>query len=391
MVHSARTLTSATAQTAPIPLLFLVTSFDRGGAEKILARCAAGLPHDKYAVQAAALQGRSQVLATDLARAGVPAHDLGMACKGDLRIPLRLARLLRRERIRILFTFMFHPTVLGRVVGWLCRVPVRISSERIMAWEGWGRRRLNRWTVPLATHVVAVSERVAEYAAREYRIPPERLSTILNGVDLEHFRPVSREGSRSPFVIGCTARLHAKNDHAALLRAFAQLHTRHSEVRLLLVGRGPEEAPLRRLASDLGVARAVTFAGEQTDVAPSLERMDLYVQASVAEGMPNSILEAMAAGLPVVATAVGGTPEVVVHGESGLLAPPANPPVLAEAMLALTEDGRMRERFGLAGRARVEAHFGEGVMLRRLEALLDGLVERHLCLTFRPTAGWVRC
>lgn len=375
----------------PIPLLFLVTNFDRGGAEKIMGRYALGLPRDKYAVQVAALQGRSQSVAGQLKQAGIPIHDLGMACKVDLRVLPRLARLLRRERIQILFTFMFHPTLLGRVVGWLCRVPVRISSERVMAWEGRGRRLLNRWTVPLATHVVAVSDRVAAYAAREFQIPPDRLSTIVNGVDLDHFRPALRDRDAGPPVIGCTARLHRKNDHARLLQAFARLSTRCPEARLLLVGRGPEESRLRALADALGVSPRVHFLGEQPDVAPYLAQMDLYVQTSVAEGMPNSVLEAMAAGLPVVATAAGGSPEVVLDGQTGLLVAPGNPSALADAMARLLADPRLAEAFGRAGRARVEAHFGEKLMLQRVEALLDRLVERHLGLTFQPSVGWVPC
>jgi len=385
------TESAADGPARPIPLLFLVTNFDRGGAEKIVGRCALGLPRDKYAVQVAALQGRSQAVAGDLRRAGILVHDLGMTCKGDLRVLSRLARLLRQERIRILFTFMFHPTVLGRVVGWLCHVPVRISSERVMAWEGRGRRLLNQWTVPLATHVVAVSERVAAYAAREFRIPPDRLITIVNGVDLEHFRPVMRERDAGPPVIGCTARLHRKSDHATLLRAFARLSARWPEARLLLVGHGPEGPRLRALADALGVSPRVHFLGEQPDVAPYLAQMDLYVQASMAEGMPNSVLEAMATGLPVVATAVGGTPELVLDGQTGLLVAPGDPSALADALLALLADRRLAESLGRAGRARVEAHFGEQLMIQQMEALLDRLVERHLALTFQSSVGWVPC
>ncbi len=379
------------ARAGPIPVLFMLTNFDRGGAERILTRCATGLSRDKYAVQAAALQGRSRAMTGDLAGAGIPVHDLGMAWKGDFRILVRLARLLRRERIQVLLAFMFHPTLLGRLVGWLCAVPIRISSERVMAWEGRGRRLLNRWTVRLATHVVAVSDRVAAYAAQEFRIPPDRLSTIYNGVDLDHFRPTRRGRDDEAPVIGSTARLHVKNDHATLLRAFARVKARWPGARLLLVGRGPEEARLRALATSLGVPAQVQFVGEQADVAPYLHQMDLYVQSSVAEGMPNSVLEAMAVGLPIVATSVGGTPEVVVDGETGLLVPPRDPVALADGMLKLLEDRTMADALGRAGRARVEAHFGEAEMLRRIESLLDRLVECHLGLTFEPPLGWVGC
>ena len=373
----------------PIPLLFLVTNFDRGGAEKIVTRLAGGLSREKYAVTVAALQGRSKAIAADLSGAAVPVHDLGMCAKWDLGAVVRLSRLLRRERIRILFAFMFHPTILARLVGWACRVPVRISSERIMSWESLGRRCMNRWTVPLATHVVAVSEGVAAYARREFRVPADRLTTISNGVDLAHFHPCTPPIRSRGLVIGCTARLHRKNNHTALLQAFAGIASQWPDTQLLLVGRGPEEERLRILADRLGLATRVRFAGEHADVAPFLREMDLYVQSSIAEGMPNSILEAMATALPVVATNVGGTPEVVVHGEMGLLVPPGDPAALADALGTLLANPAMAEAFGRAGRARVEARFGERLMLREVEALLDRLVEKHLGFNFLPGSGWV--
>lgn len=375
----------------PIPLLFLVTSLDQGGAQRVLARWASGLPREKYAVQVAYLQRRPGVIEADLARAGVAVHDLGMRSKADLGAAIRLIRLLRRERIRVLVAFMFHATFLGRLAGVACRVPVRISSERTMEAEGRGRRWLNRWTVPLATHVVAVSERVTAYAAREFRIPGDRLTTIVNGVDLDRFRPTVRiRDPRAP-VLGCTARLGAENDHATLIQAFARLGRHWPDAQLLLVGRGPEDANLRALADTLGVGGRVRFAGEQADVAPWLVRMDVYVQAARLAGISNSILEAMATGLPVVATDVGGTSEAVVHGETGLLVPVGDPAALADALGALLANPARAEAFGHAGRARAEAHFGEKLMLDRVEALLDRLVTQELRLAFEPPRGWVPC
>jgi glycosyltransferase involved in cell wall biosynthesis len=158
-----------------------------------------------------------------------------------------------------------------------------------------------------------------------------------------------------------------------------------------LVGCGPEELRLRTLADALGVSSCICFLGEQPDVAPYLAQMDLYVQASVAEGLPNSVLEAMAAGLPVVATAVGGTPEIVLDGQTGLLVAPGDPFALGDAVLALQADRSQAERFGRAGRARVEAYFGEVRMIRQVEALLDCLVARHLGVAFQPSVGWIPC
>jgi len=375
----------------PLPVLFLVTNFDRGGAEKILSRCAAGLPREKYAVQVAALQGRSQAIAESLAAEGIPVHDLRMASKLDLLVPFRLAGLLRRAQLAVLFTFMFHPTLLGRVVGWLCGVPIRISSERTMAWEGWSRRLLNCWTLPLATHVIAVSEAVAAYASREFRIPPDRLTVIPNGVDLDHFRPPQRPLVPHDPVIGCVAGLRPEHDHLTLIQAFARLVRRLPRATLLLVGRGSEEARIRSAAAARGVLSQVVFAGEQPDVSAFLHRMDLYAQASLTAGLPNAVLEAMACGLPVVATAVGGTPEAVVHGITGLLVPPGDPEALAGAAATVLEDPALAARFGQAARARVEDRFSEAMMLSRLEGLVDRLAARHLGLRYEPATGWTPC
>jgi glycosyltransferase involved in cell wall biosynthesis len=368
-----------------------VTNFDRGGAEKVVTRLALGLPRTKYAVRVAALQGRSDALAGDIARAAVPVYDLDMRSKWDLRVAARLCRLVRRDGIRILFAFMFHPTILTRLVGSACRVPVRISSERVMSWESLGRRWMNRWTVPLATHVVAVSDRVAAYARHEFHVPVDRLTTIPNGVDVVRFQPRTGPIGSQRFVIGCTARLHGKNNHAALLQAFALIAGQWPEAQLLLVGRGPEEGRLRTMAERLGVSTRVRFTGEQADVAPFLRQMDLYVQSSIAEGMPNSVLEAMATALPVVATAVGGTPELVADGETGLLVPAGNPAALAAALGTFLADPAKAAAFGRAGRARVEAHFTEARMLQRVEALLDRLVSQAFHVSFEGSKGWVPC
>jgi len=314
-----------------------------------------------------------------------------MAGRGDPRGVLRLFRLLRHERVRVLITFLFHATLLGRVVGALAGVPVRVSSERTMGGEGWGRRLLNRWTVPLATHVVAVSDLVARYTAQAFRIPESRLTTIRNGVDAAAIQPTPRPRDPEAPVVGCTARLHAENDHATLLEGFARVAAGRPNARLLLVGRGPEEGRLRRLSEGLGIAQRVTFAGEHADVRPWLAAMDVYAQTSRTAGISNSILEAMAAALPVVATAVGGTPEVVVDEETGILVPGRDAVALAGALERLLGDGGARRAHGSAGRARVEAHFAEATMLGQVEALLDRLVRDTLGLRFDPASGWVPC
>ncbi len=374
---------------APVRLLFLVTTFDRGGAEKTIVRLAASLPRDRYAVAVAALQGRSGRIAADLAAAGVPAHDLRMRTKLDVGGALRLRALLTRERIEVLYSFLFHANLMGRLVGGWCGVPVRIGAERIASWEGPIRRLLNRVTGGLATRVVAVSEAVREETARTLGIARERIAVIPNGVDTHAFTPASRPVAAP--VIGCTGRLHRKNGHPTLLDAFAAIRQAVPEARLLLVGDGPERGSLERAVSRRGWGGIVTFAGEQADVRPWLHRIAVYVQPSISEGMSNSILEAMASGLPVVATRVGGTPEVVEDGVSGLLVPPEDPAALATALVTLLGDPARRAAMGAAGRDRVARRFSQAEMIRRTTEFLDALVySAHLRPPVRGAAGAAR-
>ena len=356
----------------PVRLLFLVTTFDRGGTEKIITQLARCLPRNRYAVAVAALQGRSGRIAAELTATGVPTHDLRMQTKLDLGGALRLRALLKRERIEILYSFLFHANLMARLMGGWGGPPVRVCAERIAGWEGPMRRLLNRLTAGLATHVVAVSEAVRDETARTLRVAPERIAVIPNGVNTHAFAPASRP-VEAP-VIGCTGRLHAKNGHPTLLDAFAAIRQAVPEARLLLVGDGPERGSLERAVSRLGWGEAVTFAGEQADVRPWLHRMAVYVQPSISEGMSNSILEAMACGLPVVATRVGGTPEVVEDGISGLLVPPKDPAALATALVALLGHPARRAAMGAAGRDRVATRFSEADMIRRTTAFLDALV-----------------
>lgn len=356
----------------PVRLLFLVTTFDRGGAEKIIARLATSLPRDRYAVAVAALQGRSGRIVAELVAGGVPAHDLRMRNKLDLGAALRLRALLRRERIEVLYSFLFHANLMGRLVGGWCGVPVRIGAERIAGWDGPLRRLLNRLTARLTTGVVAVSEAVRDEAARTLGVAPEWITVIPNGVNTEEFTPAS-----CPIVapvIGCTGRLHWKNDQRTLLEAFAAVRQAVPEARLLLVGDGEERGALERMVARHNWGEAVTFAGEHPDVGPWLHRTAVYVQPSVSEGMANSILEAMACGLPVVATRVGGTPEVVEDGVSGLLVPPKDPAALATALVTLLADSALRVAMGSAGRKRVVRQFNEADMIRRTTTFLDSVV-----------------
>jgi glycosyltransferase involved in cell wall biosynthesis len=203
---------------------------------------------------------------------------------------------------------------------------------------------------------------------------PKRVRIIANGVAITPEDPAVRARVRSEFRLGdepvllATSRLHPTKGHRDLLAAVAQLRQTSPRVRLLLVGDGVERPHLEEQARGLGLGDAVRFTGFRDDVTALLQAADLFVLPSLREGMPNAALEAMAAGLPIVACAVDGVPEAVADGETGLLVPPGSPDALADALGRLLADRARAERLGRAGRDRARERFALDRVLAETEA-----------------------
>ena len=363
-----------------IGVCHLITELNVGGAERTLARLLARLDRERFTPVVSCLYDGDGAVGEEIRALGIPVLDLRMTAKWRLSAFWRLYRLLRSERPAIMHTWMFHANIPGRILGRLAGVPIIVSSERTMGMESRWRYWTNRLTDPLTDRVVCVSQRVAEFVVQHVGVPEEKTVVIPNGVDTERFahlpnKPQARTrlGLHPEAVwVGTVARLDAVKRLDLFLRALAEL----PDVHAVIVGDGPERAGLSALAGQLGVAERVVFAGHQTDVRTWLAAMDLFVLPSDWEGMSNALLEAMAAGLTVVATAVGGTPEVVVDRVTGLLVPPRDPQTLADAILRLLRDPDLRKQMGKAGRERVVEHFSVERMVERTEALYEQLLAR---------------
>ncbi|MEA3308129.1 MAG: glycosyltransferase, partial [Chloroflexota bacterium] len=230
----------------------------------------------------------------------------------------------------------------------------------------------------LTDRVACVSQLVADFAVEEVGIPRHKIVVIPNGIDAQAFehlpaKPQARARLGLPLnstLVGTVARLNPVKRLDVLLQATALMN----DVHVVIVGAGPEWERLKTLRKQLGLADRVHLAGQQSNVPEWLAALDLFALTSDWEGMSNALLEAMAAGLPVVATAVGGTPEVVVDGETGFLVPPRDPNALAQAIIRLLRDPDLRHQMGEAGRARVAAHFSVEQMVRKTEALYEKLL-----------------
>jgi len=364
-----------------VKILYLITELNVGGAEKALARIVAHLNRDRYDALVACLH-EPGLVADEIRAAGSRVVNLDMRSRTDLRVIYRLFKLLRQERVQIIHSYLFHANLLARLVGKLARVPIIISSERTMEMEGRIRLLLNRLTSPLADRVIAVARRVRDFAVKSIGVPSEKLVVIYNSVEISEYQggvDVARireelEIDPAHTVVGTVSRLDEAKGIRYFLQAVPEVLIRNSEVSFLIVGDGSQRRELERLARDLGIESRVIFAGYRPDVVKMLAIMDVFVLPSLYERFPNAVLEAMAIAKPVVATRVGGTPEAVEDGVTGLLVPPRDPKALAEAIIALLQDRERAEAMGRAGRERVERYFSAERMVQETEALYEELI-----------------
>jgi glycosyltransferase involved in cell wall biosynthesis len=270
-----------------------------------------------------------------------------------------LAVLFRHERPDIVHVNSSKVGVLGRLAAWLTRAPIRVFTVHAWAFSQHhgAAARLYLWAErlvrPVTTAIVCPSEHTRTEGLAARTCAARSAVVIPNAVDVERAL-VAQHQARVPTIVS-VGRLHEPKDFLTLARALARLEP--GSFNALIVGDGPDRARVEEELHRASLDGAVTIAGERTDVRELLAAADIFVLSSRSECMPISVLEAMAAGLPVVASAVGGVPEVVVEGETGLLVPPEHPETLAAVLASLIADAGARERMGAAGRARARARF----------------------------------
>ncbi len=275
-------------------------------------------------------------------------------------------------------------------------VPARIHGEhgRDMgdldgsSRKGQWVRRLHR---PLVSHYVALSQDLENYLETKIGVPSQCISQIYNGVNCNIFRPATAEreslpdfdsSSRDTFVIGTVGRMEAVKDQVNLTKAFIHLVNsvpKHKDrLRLAIIGDGPLRSQCETMLDEVGLRRQAWLPGARADVADMMRRMDLFVLPSLAEGISNTVLEAMATGLPIVATAVGGNPELVEDGVTGRLVPAADPIALADAIAPYVLNLEMARQQGVASRLRAEARFSIEAMVDRYVQVYDRVLERKV-------------
>jgi glycosyltransferase involved in cell wall biosynthesis len=376
-----------------IKIVYVITSTGVGGAEKILYYTVTGLDSTKYSISLCSLKERGEI-AKELEKCGVQIHCLRMVNKegviGWLSSIITLFRLfsyLRKLRPTIVHSFLFRANILARIAGYLTGVPIIISSIRVMGGEKEFFHFLERMTSFVVDRYVTVSESVKGYIIQKSKIPVEKVSVIYNGVNIKNCDSLQVQNVKLSFsreagniILMTVGRLHKQKGHYYLIHAISKVKKEVLKIRLLIIGEGEEEKNLKNLVKSLDLTDQIIFTGLKYDVENILPIAELFILPSLWEGMPNAVLEAMATGKPVVATEVGGIPELVIHGETGLLVPPKDSDALASAIIDLLQDKLKAKKMGEVGRIRVEEHFNISKTVEKTESLYQELLKEKQLL-----------
>jgi sugar transferase (PEP-CTERM/EpsH1 system associated) len=370
----------------------VIYRLDVGGMENGLVNLINRLPPDRYRHAIVSLSDSTD-FAKRISRNDVPIVNLGKKPGHDLGLHSRLFRAFRSLRPAVVHTRNLA-AIEAVAAAAAAMVPYRVHGEHgrdVQDPDGTLRRyRLLRKTLsPLVHRFIALSRDLERYLLGSVGIPAAKVVRIMNGVDLETFRPHARREDSlfagAPFdpsgrvVIGAVTRMQEVKDPITLARAFVRLVQKGyaSRACLVLVGDGPLLGEVRRVLSEADAHRHAWLVGKRDDVASVLRSFDVFALSSRVEGISNTILEAMASGLPVVATGVGGNAELVDNGITGTLVPPRDPEMLATVLARYVEDERLRWEQGRAGRARAEREFDLDGMVTRYAEVYDGLLTRR--------------
>jgi sugar transferase (PEP-CTERM/EpsH1 system associated) len=378
-----------------VPLVaHLVHRFELGGLETLVAECVNRMSPEKYRHVIICVKDYTG-FAKKITKPGVEIYSLNKAPGLGLTTHIAIWKLLRKLRPTILHTYNLS-AIEYHIAATLAGVPVRVHAEHGREatdpeGKNWRHNLLRRLLIPFIDVYVPVSGDLQRWLRSKIGVPDRKNLLVNNGVDTTDFKPGNDRHSQmqqtipfSPdcFVVGMVGRIQAVKNHAGLIDAFihflALLPEESARLRLAIVGDGPLLPAIREKIAAAGIADLVWLPGARTDIADIMRGLSVFTLSSIAEGTPVTILEAMATGLPVVATRVGGIPEVVLDNLTGIVVPPDDPNALATALATYVKQPELAPQHGAAGRVRIEQEYSMTAMLTAYVDLYDRLCAKKI-------------
>lgn len=365
----------------PETILIVATELGMGGAERCVANLGCCLDRKKYSVHVVALSKPPSApkdgLVRQLNEAGIPLTFLNCQSRWQLWSAItKLKQIVRDTRPAIVWSFLFHANVVSTLATRGMNI-ARLQSLRVIE-QGRCRRKLQAWVATDADRILCVSEGVRNFAEQTLQLPAEKLQVIPNGIDLAAIRTTDKAPPKNrPHRILAVGRLDRQKGFDWLIHRMAALLRRNPEWELVIIGEGPEKAKLAALITSENLEHSIRLAGWQSELNAWYSDCEIYILSSRWEGMPNTLIEAMAHGLPVAATQVEGVDQLLA-GELAQQIISLNQSDAAEAFLEeLMCDESMRQQLGQANRQRIEADFSLGQMLHLHETMLDDVLSKH--------------
>lgn len=379
-----RNIVKTAGHAHPTRILMFIQSLELGGSEQQCVEMARLLARNGFAVTVGCMR-RAGPLRRKLAEAGL---ELVEFPAGSLLRPralfqmLRLARFMRARKFTVVQANDLYANLFAVPAARLAGIPVIVSSQRDLSdwwWYTPWRRRLLRRVQQLSTCVIVNSEAIRSQLVREDKFDLEKIRVVYNGIDVERYATAHRDVVRRSIghsititdrLIVSVANMHsAVKGHSDLIKAARTVCCQRADVRFLLIGDGKIREALEAQAREAKLDKSVLFLGHRTDVADILPCCEIGLLASKAEGLPNAVMEYMAAGIATIATPVGGVPEIIEHESNGLLTPVGDPDSLARQILLLLDDTTLRQRLGQAGRETMQSKCGFASVLSSLKRI----------------------
>jgi glycosyltransferase involved in cell wall biosynthesis len=373
-----------------IKIFHLITNLAVGGEQYGMLTRIQGLSHGGYQHSVCSVMDKGP-MARKFEEIGTPVFELGIRKKYDLRVYWRLWRLLRRERPDILHTHLIHANLLGRAVGRLAGVKTIIASEVTVGKPRWFGTLINRITNRLVDRIETNASAVQQWLHETYKTPLDKIQVILSGIEIEpaathEQADATRRSLDIPtddVVILFVGRLEEEKGAEFGVRAFVKIANELPLARFVLVGEGSEQETLEKIVRSEGVGDRINLIGPRDDIPALMAMSEMVFLPSLTEGLSRVILEAMVASRAVVATRVGGSGEVVVDGETGLMVSSRDVNEMADALRKILGDASLSKRMGQAGRKRVETEYSKERYLDQVNNMYVELAGRHTSIPGR--------